>query len=165
MYGIVGSSDSTKPIRSEVANYQNHEADDDSHYRQGLSDDEEKKDAVVLYGSLDELPQFKGGYKELCDYLSQTITIKTRSEEEKYFSVTFVVNRDGSINKFIDVKAMNPEIEQNLLPVIKNMPKWIPGKRNGNSVPVQVRFSFLLKEKLAFKTSMSPDIYRIEIND
>lgn len=165
LYSTAGSSDSLRPIRSEVAYYQNHEENDNNHYRKGLSDDEEKKEAVVLYGSLDELPQFKGGYKELCDYLSQAITIKTRLEEGKHFSVTFIVNRDGSINKFIDIKAMNPEIEKNLHSVIKNMPKWIPGEKNGSSVPVQIRFSFLLKEMLVFKTSMSPDIYRIEIKD
>lgn len=165
LYSTAGSSDSLRPIRSEVAYYQNHEENDNNHYRKGLSDDEEKKEAVVLYGSLDELPQFKGGYKELCDYLSQAITIKTRLEEGKHFSVTFIVNRDGSINKFIDIKAMNPEIEKNLHSVIKNMPKWIPGKKNGSSVPVQIRFSFLLKEMLVFKTSMSPDIYQIEIKD
>lgn len=165
LYSTAGSSDSLRPIRSEVAYYQNHEENDNNHYRKGLSDDEEKKEAVVLYGSLDELPHYKGGYKELCEYLSQAITIKIRSEEEKNFSVTFIVNRNGSINKFIDVKTMNPEIEQNLHSVIKNMPKWIPGKKNGSSVPVQIRFSFLMKEMLVFKTSMSPDIYRIEIKD
>ena len=135
LYSTAGSSDSLRPIRSEVAYYQNHEENDNNHYRKGFSDDEEKKEAVVLYGSLDELPQFKGGYKELCDYLSQAITIKTRLEEGKHFSVTFIVNRDGSINKFIDIKAMNPEIEKNLHSVIKNMPKWIPGKKMDHQFP------------------------------
>lgn len=142
LYSTAGSSDSLRPIRSEVAYYQNHEENDNNHYRKGLSDDEEKKEAVVLYGSLDELPQFKGGYKELCDYLSQAITIKTRLEEGKHFSVTFIVNRDGSINKFIDIKAMNPEIEKNLHSVIKNMPKWIPGKKMDHQFPSRSVFHY-----------------------
>lgn len=132
---------------------------------QKLSDDEEKKNAIFLYGSLDEVPQFKGGYEELCNYLSRSLTIKSRNEEDKFFSVTFILNRDGTINKYIDVKTTNTEIEKDLVRAIKNMPKWYPGKRDGTPVPVQIRFSFLVKDVLVFKTSMSSEIYRIDIKD
>ena len=47
---------------------------------QKLSDDEEKKNAIYLYGSLDEVPQFKGGYEELCNYLSRYLSIKQRND-------------------------------------------------------------------------------------
>lgn len=79
--------------------------------------------------------------------------------------MTFIVNRDGAINKHIDVKTASIDIEQNLVQVIKNMPKWIPGKRDGTAVSVQIRLSFLMKDMLIFKTSMSSEIYRIEIKD
>lgn len=135
----------------------------DDHNRQFQND--ERKAAVVLLDGLDEIPQFNGGNKELCKYLSGAINIRNKTEEDKFFSITFIVNRDGTINDNIDVKTMNPDIESSMYKVVKNMPKWIPGVRNGSPIPVQVRFSFLFKENVYVKTSLSSDIYKLDIKD
>ena len=79
--------------------------------------------------------------------------------------MAFVVNRDGTINDIIDIKTPNPEIEKSMQYAIKNMPKWNPGIRKGSPIPVQVRFSFLLKETIYVKTSLSSDIYKLDIKD
>ena len=133
--------------------------------RSNLSQDEERKAAVVLYDRLDEMPQFNGGDKGLCKYLSQALKLKSIREENKFFSVSIVINRDGTINDNIDIKTTNPDIEKNVLSAFKNMPKWIPGIRDGLPIPVQIRFSFLLKDNFYFKTSYSSDIYKLEIKD
>lgn len=130
-----------------------------------LSQSEERRNAVTVLGSLNAKPRFIGGYGELCKYLSHVIKTRSLTEDEKFISVTFVVNRDGSINNEIEVKSLNPDMESNMYRVIKNMPNWIPGEQNGVPVPVQVRFSFLFKEKTYVKTNLSSDIYKLNIND
>jgi len=128
-----------------------------------LSQTEERKAAVVLLDGLDEIPSYQGGFEELCKYLSKTIRIDSKTDEDKFVSVAFVINRDGTINDIIDIKTPNPEIEKSMQYAIKNMPKWNPGIRKGSPIPVQVRFSFLLKETIYIKTSLSSDIYKLDI--
>ena len=137
----------------------------ENNVRSNLSQDEERKAAVVLYDRIDEMPQFNGGDEGLCKYLSQALKLKSIREEDKFFSVSFVINRDGTINDNIDIKTTNPDIEKNVLSAFKNMPKWSPGIREGSPIPVQIRLSFLLKDNFYFKTSYSSNIYKLDMKD
>lgn len=133
--------------------------------RQSISQTDGKKSAIILYKDLDEKPMFDGGDKELGNYLSHAINFQSRSEIDKFISVSFIVNKDGSINDGITIKYANPNLERNIRIAIQNMPNWIPGRQKGTSVPVMVHFYFLLKETVCLKTSLSSDIYELDINN
>ena len=126
---------------------------------------EGKRSTIIMYEDLDEKPTFYGGDKELCNYLSQAINFQSRSETDKFISVSFVVNKDGSINDDITIKNANPNLERNINIAIQNMPNWIPGKQKGAFVPVMVHFYFLMKKTVHLKTSLSPNIYELDFND
>lgn len=130
-----------------------------------LSQLEERESAIFLLDGLDEIPSYQGGNEELCKYLSRTIRLWPESEYDKFVTVTIVINRDGTINEGITVKADNPDVRRNMYEVIQGMPKWNSGIRNGKPVPVQVRMSFLLRNIIHFKTNLGAEIYRININD
>ena len=51
--------------------------------------------------------------------------------------VQFVVGRDGSISGAKVVKSVDPSLDKEAIRVVKSMPKWIPGKQNGQSVNVK----------------------------
>ena len=51
--------------------------------------------------------------------------------------VQFVVDKDGSVVEPKVVKSVSPELDQEALRVIKMMPKWQPGKQNGEIVRVK----------------------------
>ena len=61
--------------------------------------------------------------------------------------VQFVVDKDGSVVEPKVVKSVSPELDQEALRVIKMMPKWQPGKQNGEIVRVKyvVPVSFRLQ--------------------
>ena len=130
-----------------------------------LSQTAERKAAGVLLDGLDEIPSYQGGSEEMCKYFAKTLKIDSKSDDDRFVSVIIVINRDGTINESINVKTADPDIKRKMEEAIKGMPRWNPGIRNGKPIPVQVLFSFLLKDMIHFKTSLSSEIYRLDIND
>jgi len=86
------------------------------------------------------MPEYPGGKSAMIDYLQQNLQYPARAREkgiEANIITSFVVNVDGSIsdikiNQGVDSLGFKEEV----LRVIKNMPKWNPGKQNGINVPV-----------------------------
>ena len=58
----------------------------------------------------------------------------------------FVVEKDGSLTDVSVQKGIGAGCDEESIRVIKNAPKWNPGKQRGN--PVRVRFSFPIVFKL-----------------
>ena len=59
--------------------------------------------------------------------------------------VTFVVERDGSIDSIKVVKKVSPELDREALRVIRLMPKWNPGKQNGKTVRTKYTIPVIFK--------------------
>ena len=51
--------------------------------------------------------------------------------------VSFVVERDGSITDVKVVRSVDPSLDKEAVRVVKSMPRWIPGKQNGQAVRVK----------------------------
>ena len=53
-------------------------------------------------------------------------------------TVTFIVEKDGSITNAKVIQALYPSLDEEALRVINSMPKWTPGKmKDGKVVRVQ----------------------------
>ena len=48
--------------------------------------------------------------------------------------VKFIVEKDGSISNVEVNRSVNPDLDNEAIQVIKNMPKWNPAKQNGTEV-------------------------------
>ena len=59
--------------------------------------------------------------------------------------VTFVVERDGSVTDVRVLRGIGGGCDEEAIRVIKNMPKWNPGKQRGKSVRVQFNMPILFK--------------------
>ena len=61
--------------------------------------------------------------------------------------VGFVVERDGSITDVNVMRSVDPSLDREAVRVVKNMPRWTPGKQNGSAVRVkyQVPVTFRLQ--------------------
>ncbi len=62
--------------------------------------------------------------------------------------MTFVVMKDGSIGEVKVAKGVSPELDAEALRCVKSMPKWMPGKQNGEAVNVKytIPLSFRLPD-------------------
>lgn len=112
-----------------------------------------KKDDSQTFGAINEvMPQFMGGVKAMRDYVKSSVdsimterNLKVDSLSAGRCIVSFTVMKDGSITDVKVVKKLNDAFDSVAVDVMKGMPRWNPGKRNGRCIDVRynipVRFS------------------------
>ena len=93
-------------------------------------------------------PKFPGDYEAFNKYIEKNRRIPISENNKKYKDekgqgiwVEFIVEKDGSIS---DVKIernvnIKEECEDEALRLIREMPKWIPGKKEINGVETIIR--------------------------
>ena len=109
-----------------------------------------------VFDKVDEAPQFPGGMAGMMQYLSSNIRYPEDAREagtQGRVIVSFVVEKDGSISNAKVAKPTYSSLDEEALRVISAMPKWMPGKQNGEAVRVKysVPVSFRLNGKEAPK--------------
>ena len=86
------------------------------------------------------MPFFKGGDPAMKAYLSSKTEypeIAKKKKIEGRVIVKFIVEKNGSITDVHIVKSVDPSLDKEAVRVVKSMPKWTPGKQNGQAVRVQ----------------------------
>lgn len=97
-------------------------------------------DAEVVFDVVEQMPEFPGGPQALFTWLSQNIKYPAIAEEngvQGVVTVRYAVERDGSITDVKVMKSVNPALDREAVRVIKSMPRWKPGKQNGEAVRVR----------------------------
>lgn len=92
-----------------------------------------------VYQVCDVMPEFPGGINSLLPYLAKNVKYPVESQtkgEQGQVSVAFVINKDGSITDARVIKSVTPNLDKEALRVVKAMPKWTPGKKDGKIVRV-----------------------------
>ena len=102
------------------------------------------------YVVVEQMPAFPGGDAALMKYLSENIKYPEAAEkagEQGRVVVNFIVEKDGAISNVNVVRSVTPTLDAEAVRVIKAMPKWVPGKQDGQSVRVKynVPVSFRLQ--------------------
>lgn len=88
---------------------------------------------------VEQKPQFPGGEAEMYKWLVANIAYPPAAAEEGVSGrvvVEFVVGKDGSITNVRVVRPRHPALDKEAVRVVKAMPKWIPGRNNGQPVKV-----------------------------
>lgn len=127
-------------------NVQKQGAEQDVNDKQKSSNTSQESQEKV-YDVVEEMPSFPGGQLALMQYLypfeAQENGVQGR------VIINFVVEDDGSISHVKVAKSADPALDREAMRVVETMPKWIPGKQNGECV--RVRYSvpvvFRLKQK------------------
>lgn len=117
-----------KPIKVESADYQ-----------------EEQVFTVV-----EVMPEFPGGKNAMYAYLGKSIKYPEaarKNNTQGVVYVTFVVKKDGSVSSVKTIRGIGDGCDKEAVRVIKEMPKWEPGKQSGKAVNVQ--FNLPIKFNLA----------------
>lgn len=100
---------------------------------------------------VDEMPQYPGGESEMFRFIRKNFNYSNIPPEEGNTStkifVQFTVNSEGVIENAKITKGINSSFDSEMLRVIKLMPKWKPGKKDGNNVPVLFNLPIILERK------------------
>ena len=105
-----------------------------------------------VFDEVDEMPQFPGGMAGMMQYLSSNLRYPQDAREagtQGRVIVSFIVEKDGSISNAKVAKPTYSSLDEEALRVVSAMPKWTPGKQNGEAVRVKysVPVSFRLGNK------------------
>jgi len=98
----------------------------------------------------DQMPTFPGGDEALFKFLADNIKYPRIAVDEGITGrvyVTFVVDKDGSINDIKLLQGLPGGCSEEAIRVLSKMPKWSPGWHKGKLVSVQYNLpiNFLLK--------------------
>ena len=96
--------------------------------------------ATKVFDVVEQMPSFPGGQAALMQYLASNIKYPVVAEEngvQGRVIVQFVVGKDGSISQVKVVKSVDPSLDKEAARVVSSMPKWVPGKQNGQAVNVK----------------------------
>jgi protein TonB len=94
------------------------------------------------YAVVEQMPEFPGGEAALQRYLHTSVKYPNIAMEngiQGKVYVGFVVERNGSISNVRIARGVDASLDKEAMRVVKLMPKWIPGKQNGE--PVRVSFT------------------------
>ena len=88
-----------------------------------------------IFEVVEQQPQFPGGSVNgwLADHIKYPVVAAENGISGRVV-VQFVVERDGSVSQVKVVRGVDPSLDKEAQRVISSMPKWIPGKQNGQAV-------------------------------
>ena len=103
-----------------------------------LSMKSESPDTVV-YSTVEEMPQFPGGFEELRNFLIENlqypeIAVKNGIQGKTF--IKFIVEKTGKVKDVTVLRGVDPILDKEAVRVIRAMPDWIPGKEKGEAVNV-----------------------------
>ncbi len=119
--------------------FMDNDAELDSLYDLSMDEKNVEDDIIYVPWMLNDQPKFNGNINE---YYQKNIVYpqeELQNNIEGTVWVDFVVEKDGSITNIEIFRKVSPGIDTEAKRVIKNMPKWIPGKQMKKPVRVKVR--------------------------
>ena len=101
-----------------------------------------------VYMTVDELPTFPGGDMACAEWLRAHLKYPKQCQKERIEGrviVRFVVEKNGRISNVKAIRSPHPELEKAAVRTVKRMPKWIPGKKEGQIVRCSLNLPIMYK--------------------
>ena len=101
---------------------------------------------------VEKKPEFPGGMEKMYDFVNKNLQYPPAARAAKLEGMViakFIVTRDGRILETRVENHLSPETDVEILRVIQKMPRWTPGKQNGEAVNAEytLPFKFRLNNK------------------
>lgn len=104
----------------------------------------------TLYELVEQMPEFYGGENELAKYLGENINYPKKENLERIQGRVVVVFSVSETGELYDIEVVKfptngQALADEAIRVVKNMPKWKPGKEKGKAVKVSFALPILFK--------------------
>ena len=106
------------------------------------------KDAEYAINELDRQPEFPNGNEGLGKYLSENIKYPKKALKKNIMGkvhVQFVIDKTGKVTDVVAVRGVDKSLDKEAVRVIKSMPAWKPGMKDG--APVKVKYTIPINFK------------------
>ena len=92
-----------------------------------------------IFRSVEQMPQFPGGDAALMKFLQSHINYPPMAAENNVQGrvvVQFVVDKTGKVGEVKVVRSVDKDLDKEAVRVCKSLPKFTPGRQNGQAVSV-----------------------------
>ena len=100
------------------------------------------EDSLEVFNVVEQMPSFMGNEDAFYAFVSKNIIYPLKAKEnniEGRVIVRFIIEKDGNISNIEILRKLGFGCDEEVIRLIKSMPKWFPGKQNGK--PVRVHFT------------------------
>lgn len=111
---------------------------------------EKKTDASddIVYRSVEQMPQFPGGETALMKYIQKNLKYPQKHDDvEGKVLLEFVVKKNGKVGAVRVLSVLGRDFYQEVIRVVKSLPKFKPGRQNGKAVDVWYTLQVPYKQK------------------
>ena len=103
------------------------------------ADEETKPQSKKVYESVEQMPEFPGGIAAMMRYLSENIKYPPEAAKnniEGRVVLQFVIDETGQVGDIQVARPVSEELDAEAVRVVKSMPKFEPGRQDGEAVSV-----------------------------
>ncbi len=107
--------------------------------------DKEYSEIGKVYSNTDEMPKYGKNDSSMYNYFQDNLSYPEYSYKNKIQGtvyVSMIIYEDGSLNNFKIKRGVSPELDSACIRLLKDMPKWSPGKLHGKTVKVLLYVPF-----------------------
>ena len=105
----------------------------------GVKQSDVKRNENEIFKSVEQMPQFPGGDAALIKYLDSHIQYPPEAAKNNIQGrviLQFVVDKTGEIGEVKVVRSVDKDLDKEAIRFVKTLPKFIPGRQNGQAVAV-----------------------------
>ena len=102
----------------------------------------------VVLESAEIMPKYPGGASGLMSYLARNIKYPFDAQQSKTQGrvvIQMIVNKDGHVINPKIIQSVSPSLDAEAIRVVMGMPRWEPGKNDGQTVAVQYTLPITFK--------------------
>ena len=102
----------------------------------------------VVLESAEIMPKYPGGASGLMSYLARNIKYPFDAQQSKTQGrvvIQMIVNKDGHVISPKVIQSVSPSLDAEAIRVVMGMPRWEPGKNDGQTVAVQYTLPITFK--------------------
>ena len=104
-----------------------------------INSNDEKVEESIIYSCVEQMPQFPGGEAALMKYFRSHINYPPMAAENEIQGrvvVRFIVSETGKVSDVTVIQSMDRYLDREVVRVCKSLPKFTPGRHNGQAVSV-----------------------------
>lgn len=120
-----------------------------SKYDGALCYDTSIVDTTKIYTDIEQMPQYPGGDSAMIAFIHKNITLQPMAQCYNGIGgkviCHFIVEKDGSVTDITILRSIDPTCDKEAIRVLKLLPKFIPGKQNGQAVRVYYTLPVIFK--------------------
>ena len=90
-----------------------------------------------VYNMVDQSAKFQDGYNSIIKFVKENIKFPAEAQENNVHGklmVSVVVEKDGSLSDIKIKKGLGYGLDEEIVRIIKMMPKWEPAQHKGKAV-------------------------------